>query len=73
MTARAKQRPAAIRMVIPFVFRHWLAQPVRATTVAGGLLGATVAAVVKSFGSEACEDERFERQATEFASISAGE
>ena len=30
-------------MVIPFVFRHWLNQPVRAMTVAGGLLGATVA------------------------------
>ncbi|MFH1343901.1 MAG: ABC transporter ATP-binding protein [Pseudomonadota bacterium] len=43
MTAQAKQRPAAIRVVLPFVFRHWLAQPARAMTVAGGLLGATVA------------------------------
>ncbi|MDB5574973.1 MAG: transporter related, partial [Bradyrhizobium sp.] len=43
MTAQTKTRPAAIRVVIPFVFRHWLAQPVRAATVAGGLLGATVA------------------------------
>ncbi|MDO9563758.1 MAG: ABC transporter ATP-binding protein [Bradyrhizobium sp.] len=43
MTARSKPRPTAIRVVIPFVFRHWLAQPVRATIVAGGLLGATVA------------------------------
>ena len=43
MTAQPKQRPTAIRVVIPFVFRHWLAQPVRAVTVAGGLLGATVA------------------------------
>ncbi|WP_291867401.1 ABC transporter ATP-binding protein [Bradyrhizobium sp.] len=43
MTAEAKPRPTAIRVVIPFVFRHWLAQPVRAMTVAGGLLGATVA------------------------------
>jgi ATP-binding cassette subfamily B protein len=43
MTAQLKQRPAAIRVVIPFVFRHWLDQPARAATVAGGLLGATVA------------------------------
>ncbi len=43
MTAQRKQRPTAIRVVIPFVFRHWLNQPVRAMTVAGGLLGATVA------------------------------
>src|SRR6202007_1012426 len=27
----------------PFVFRHWLHQPLAAVTVAGGLLGATVA------------------------------
>src|SRR6202162_4196880 len=37
------KRPAAIRVVLPFVFRHWLNQPVRAAVVAGGLLGATVA------------------------------
>jgi len=43
MTAETRQRPTAIRVVIPFVFRHWLAQPARAATVAGGLLGATVA------------------------------
>src|SRR5437773_1460268 len=43
MTARRKDRPAAIRVVIPFVFRHWLEQPRRAAIVAGGLLGATVA------------------------------
>jgi ATP-binding cassette, subfamily B, bacterial len=43
MTLRIDKRPAAIRVVIPFVFRHWLNQPVRAATVAGGLLGATVA------------------------------
>jgi ATP-binding cassette, subfamily B, bacterial len=36
-------KPAAIRVVIPFVFRHWLHQPAVALTVAGGLLGATVA------------------------------
>ncbi len=43
MAAQVKQRPAAIRVVIPFVFRHWLNQPVAAATVAGGLLGATIA------------------------------
>jgi ATP-binding cassette, subfamily B, bacterial len=43
MTAFRKTRPAAIRVVLPFVFRHWLQQPVTATIVAGGLLGATVA------------------------------
>ena len=40
---RLNKRPAAIRVVLPFVFRHWLNQPVVAATVAGGLLGATVA------------------------------
>src|ERR1700735_296320 len=43
MTAPIKQRPSAIRRVLPFVFRHWLQQPVGAAVVAGGLLGATVA------------------------------
>jgi ATP-binding cassette, subfamily B, bacterial len=43
MTASVNNRPAAIRVAIPFVFRHWLNQPVGAATVAGGLLGATVA------------------------------
>jgi ATP-binding cassette, subfamily B, bacterial len=43
MTAEVNKRPAAIRVVIPFVFRHWLNQPLTAATVAGGLLGATVA------------------------------
>ena len=43
MTAEVNKRPAAIRVVIPFVFRHWLNQPATAATVAGGLLGATVA------------------------------
>ncbi|SHH89517.1 ABC transporter ATP-binding protein [Bradyrhizobium erythrophlei] len=37
------KRPSAIRVVLPFVFRHWLHQPLAAATVAGGLLGATVA------------------------------
>jgi len=43
MSAFVNKRPAAIRVVIPFVFRHWLNAPVGAATVAGGLLGATVA------------------------------
>jgi ATP-binding cassette subfamily B protein len=43
MTVDVNKRPAAIRVVIPFVFRHWLNQPVVAATVAFGLLGATVA------------------------------
>ena len=43
MTAHIKQRPSAVRRVLPFVFRHWLQQPVGAAVVAGGLLGATVA------------------------------
>lgn len=43
MTALIDKRPAAIRVVLPFVFRHWLRQPVTALTVAGGLLGATIA------------------------------
>jgi ATP-binding cassette subfamily B protein len=43
MTAQINRRPTAIRRVLPFVFRHWLHQPVGASIVAGGLLGATVA------------------------------
>ena len=43
MTASIDQQPTAIRVVIPFVFRHWRHQPARALAVAGGLLGATVA------------------------------
>jgi ATP-binding cassette subfamily B protein len=43
MIASRNKRPAAIRVVLPFVFRHWLDQPVMAATVAAGLLGATVA------------------------------
>ena len=42
MNARAK-KPAAISIVMPFVFRHWLKQPVMTLVVAFGLLGATVA------------------------------
>src|ERR1700736_5310363 len=43
MTAQLNKRPAAIRVVLPFVFRHWLNQPAASATVAAGLLGATVA------------------------------
>ena len=43
MTAQLDKRPAAIRVVIPFVFGHWLNQPAGAAVVAGSLLGATVA------------------------------
>src|SRR3954469_841819 len=42
MTALSK-KPAAIRVVLPFVFRHWLKQPGRTFVVTGSLLGATVA------------------------------
>jgi ATP-binding cassette subfamily B protein len=42
MTSFSK-RPAAIRVVLPFVFRHWLKQPGCGLIVAGGLLGATIA------------------------------
>ncbi|MCK1708808.1 MULTISPECIES: ABC transporter ATP-binding protein [unclassified Bradyrhizobium] len=42
MTVLSK-KPAAIRVVLPFVFRHWLKQPGRTFIVAGGLLGATIA------------------------------
>jgi len=43
MTVQVKPRPAAIRVVLPFVFRHWLRQPAGAAVVAIGLIGATVA------------------------------
>ena len=43
MTDQSNQRPAAIRVVLPFVFRHWRNQPGAAAVVAGGLLGATMA------------------------------
>src|SRR5262249_44236544 len=42
-TAKQKDRPAAIRVVLPFVFRHWLERPRRALAVTRGLLGATAA------------------------------
>jgi ATP-binding cassette subfamily B protein len=38
-----RKRASAIRLVLPFVFHHWLRQPVRVAAIAGGLLGATVA------------------------------
>jgi ATP-binding cassette subfamily B protein len=40
---KTRQRPAAIRIVIPFVSRHWLKQPGMTLGIAVGLLGATVA------------------------------
>src|SRR4051794_11446009 len=40
MSTQLNKRPAAIRVVIPFVFRHWLEQPGRAAIVAGGFFGA---------------------------------
>ncbi len=43
MTASSTKRPPAIRVVLPFVFRHWLRQPVTAAVIAGGMLGATMA------------------------------
>src|SRR5579871_2068529 len=43
MTAIDNKRPAAIRVVMPFVFRHWLKQPWMMLMIAFGLLGATVA------------------------------
>ena len=43
MTALNSKRPAAIRLVIPFVFRHWLQQPLRASAMVAGFLGATAA------------------------------
>src|SRR6516164_1428036 len=43
MSTPIGKRTAAIGVVIPFVLRHWLNQPVLALTVASGLLGATVA------------------------------
>src|SRR3954468_5506092 len=43
MTAHLNQRPAAIRVVLPFLFRHWRNQPTGAALVTGSLLGATVA------------------------------
>ena len=42
MTA-SSQKPAAIRVVMPYVFRHWLKQPALTLTIAFGLLSATVA------------------------------
>src|SRR5277367_6238888 len=42
-TTRPDKRPAAIRVVLPFVFRHWLKQPAAAAATTGCLLGATVA------------------------------
>ena len=43
MTAQIDKRPAAIRVVLPFAFRHWLNQPLLAAATAGGFVGATIA------------------------------
>ncbi|KRQ94510.1 multidrug ABC transporter ATP-binding protein [Bradyrhizobium jicamae] len=43
MAALDDKRPTAIRVVIPFVFRHWLQQPFRVAIVIVGFLGATLA------------------------------
>ena len=43
MTVSDNTRPAAIRVVMPFVFRHWLKRPRLMLAVAFGFLGATVA------------------------------
>ncbi|WP_426436215.1 ABC transporter ATP-binding protein [Bradyrhizobium genosp. P] len=43
MTVQTTKRPAAIRIVLPFVFRHWLKQPLRGSAMIAGFLGATVA------------------------------
>ncbi len=43
MTSHIDQRPAAIRVVLPFAFRHWLNQPLLAAATAGGFVGATIA------------------------------
>jgi ATP-binding cassette subfamily B protein len=40
---KADKRPAAIRVVIPFVSRHWLKQPRMTLGIAVALLGATAA------------------------------
>jgi len=42
-TTQLNKRPAAIRVVLPFVFRHWLKQPALAAATAGGFIGATIA------------------------------
>ena len=43
MTVQTTKRPAAIRIVLPFVFRHWLKQPLLGSAMIAGFLGATVA------------------------------
>src|ERR1700760_4143315 len=43
MNAQNEKRKAAIRVVLPFAFRHWQNQPLLATATAGGFIGATIA------------------------------
>src|SRR3954468_8939703 len=42
-TTANNQRPAALRVVMPFLFRHWLEQPAGVAMVSASLLGAPVA------------------------------
>src|ERR1700753_3868468 len=42
-TAQIDKRPAAIRVVLPFAFRHWLNQPWLASATAAGFIGSTIA------------------------------
>ncbi len=43
MTGQDDKPPAAISLVLPFALEHWLKQPIRATIILVGFLGATVA------------------------------
>lgn len=43
MTDLSKPRATAIRVVMPFIFRHWLHQPWRTAVICAGFLGATAA------------------------------
>ncbi|WP_271519516.1 ABC transporter ATP-binding protein [Bradyrhizobium sp. CCBAU 53380] len=43
MISQDDKRPAALGLVLPFALEHWLKQPVRATVVLVGFLGATIA------------------------------
>ncbi len=44
--SQLKARPPAIRLVLPFLFRHWSKQPRNVALIAFGLLGATMADVL---------------------------
>ena len=49
MTQLRKQRAAAFRTVLPFVFRHWLKQPLRVSGVCAALAVSTLADVFMPF------------------------